>query len=188
MVDAWWTMIGNMDNRGLDDRYVLGTAIVARVGRFRFPVFELRQEGRVLASMGRTGLTRIMFGRGQRVELADGTKWRVQALGAGGAICPAVLDADKRRIAISSPREGKYGINGRDYGCFLYAADKHRFSRADRWILRAHETELATLTRYPASVTTSEPVHLGAIILSFALMQNGILGESARRFTFQWGS
>jgi len=185
---AYSTMIEIMDDPSQNDRYVEGTAAVARVGRFRLPVFELRQDGRLLASMGRSGLIRIMFGRGQRVELADGSKWRVQALGIAGAICPAVINAERARIAISSPREGKYGLNGKDFGYFLYAADRKRFSRADNWILRHHETEVARLTRYPASISTDEPVHVGAVILSFVLMQHGILGESASRFNFSWDS
>lgn len=175
-----------MDDRTRADHYVQGAATVVRVGRVRFPVFELRQEGQVLASMGRSGSIKIMFGRGQRVELADGTAWRVRALGNAGAVCPAVLDAERRKVTISSPRDGKYGLNGRDNGYLLYAATKRRFSRADEWILREHEIEVATFTRYPASLVADEPVHLGAVILSFTLMQHGILGESATRFRFRW--
>jgi len=170
------------------NRHVQGMAVVTRVGRVRFPVYELRQNGRVLASMGRSGLIKVMFGRGQRVELADGTVWRVKAMGIAGSICPAVFDADRRRVAISSLQDGKYGMNGRDYGCILYAADKPRFSRADRWIMREYETELAELTRYPSSIRAVEPVHLGAVILSFVLMRYGILGESAPRFKFRWNT
>ena len=191
-------MIGKMDETQIADNsttsdsqadhYVQGTAAVARVGRVRFPVFELRQNGRVLASMGRSGLIKVMFGRGQRVELADGTVWRVKAMGIAGSICPAVFDADRRKIAISSLRDGKYGVNGRDFGCILFAADKPRFSRADQWIMREYETELAELTRYPSSIRADEPVHLGAAILSFALMKYGILGESAPRFNFRWNA
>lgn len=163
-----------------------GAANVVRVGRFRFPAFELRQGDEVLASLGRSGVIKIMFGRGQRVELTDGTAWRVRAMGNAGAICPVVVDAQRRRITISYPREGKYALNGRDYGCVLFAAKKRRFSRADEWILREHETEVATFTRYPASLVANEPVHLGAVILAFALIQHGILGESKLRFNARW--
>jgi len=191
-------MIENMDktqiadvsttNASQTDHYVQGMAVVARVGRLRFPVYELRQNGRVLASMGRSGLIKVMFGRGQRVELADGTKWRVKAMGIAGSICPAVFDAEKRKVSISSLRDKKYGVNGRDFGCILYAAEKRRFGRADRWIMREYETELAEFVRYPSSVRADEPVHLGAVILSFALMKYGILGESAPRFNFRWNT
>ena len=170
------------------DHYVQGTAVLTRVGRLRFPVFELRQDGQVLASMGRSGWIKVMLGRGQRVELADGAAWRVQALGVAGSICPAVFDADGRKVAISSLRDAKYGINGKDYGCILYASDKRRFSRADRWIMREYETELALFTRYPASVRADEPVHLGAVILAFALIRYGISGESSQRFNFRWNT
>ncbi len=175
-----------MDDRTPAHRYMQGAANVVRVGRFRFPAFELRQGDEVLASLGRSGVIKIMFGRGQRVELADGTAWRVRAMGNAGAICPVVVDAQRRRITISYPREDRYALNGRDYGCVLFAAKKRRFSRADEWILREHETEVATFTRYPASLVANEPVHLGAVILAFTLIQHGILGESKLRFNARW--
>ena len=63
-----------------------GLAELRRVGRIRFPVFELVQDGVVLASMGRAGWFKLFFGRGRRIELADGSRWRLTALGAGGVI------------------------------------------------------------------------------------------------------
>ena len=165
---------------------MLGEASVRRVGRFRFPVHELVQDDQVVASMGRTGWVKVFIGRGQRVELADGSKWRVKAIGSAGTINPAVFDDQGRRIAISAIGVGGYGINGKSYGCLLYRAEKRRFARANRWLLREHEDELAIVTRHPPGVEAALPVHLGAIVLSFTLIRYGILGERAPRLKLRW--
>ena len=168
------------------DHEIRGRAEVRRVGRVRFPVFELVQNDVVLASMGRTGWIKVFLGRGQRIELADGSRWRLKSLGSGGAICPAILDDGKRKIALSSVAEGGYGINGKAYGFALYRGEKKRFSRANRWILRHYEDEIATVTRYPSVIDAAEPVHLGAVLVAFTLARYGILGESRPRLKLRW--
>jgi hypothetical protein len=165
---------------------MVGSAQLRRVARWRFPVFELTQEGKVLASLGRSGWIKVFFGRGQRIVLADGSRWRIKSLGGGGSIGPAIFDASKRKVAISSVGVGGYGINGRDYGCVLYQAEKKRFTRANHWIIRHHDETLAVITRHPRTVEASQPVHLGAVLLSFALVRYGILGEHAPRMNFIW--
>lgn len=170
----------------LDSHELSGRAALHRVGRLRFPVFELVQDGVVLAALGRAGWFKLFLGRGQRVELADGTRWRLTAVGRHGGICPAILDASRRKIAISSIAEGGYGINGKAYGLFLFGADKRTMSRPDRWILRRHDVEVAEVTRYPAAIETVEPVHLGAVLLSFTLIRQGIVGESRPRLKANW--
>lgn len=167
-----------------DESEMLGHAELHRVSRWRFPLFELTQDGKVLASLGRSGWVKVFFGRGQRIVLADGSRWRIKSLGAGGVISPAIFDSSKRKIAISSVGVGGYGINGRDHGCVFYQAEKKRFIRANRWIIRHHEDELAVITRHPRTVEASHPVHLGAVLLSFALVRYGILGEDAPRMNF----
>jgi hypothetical protein len=170
----------------IDKHEMQGRAAVRRVGRVRFPVFELVQNDVVLASMGRTGSIKVFFGRGQRIELADGSQWRLISLGRGGAICPAILDDGKRKIALSSVLEGGYGINGKTYGFTLYPGERKRFSRENRWILRCYEDEIATVTRYPSAIDASAPVHLGAVLLAFTLARYGVLGEWRPRFRFRW--
>ena len=169
----------------IDSHEVLGRAEVRRVGRVRFPVYELVQGDVALASMGRTSWIKVFMGRGQRIELADGSRWRLKSLGSAGAVCPAILDADKRKIALSSVAVGGYGINGKAFGFMFYRGEKKRFSRANRWILRHYEDEIAIVVRYPAAVDASEPVHLGAVLLAFSLVRYGILGESRPRLQFR---
>ena len=165
---------------------MVGRAELHRVGRWRFPVFELTQDGTVLASLGRSGWVKVFFGRGQRIVLPDGSRWRIKSLGTGGTISPAIFDSSKRKVAIASVGVGGYGINGRDYGCVLYQAEKKRFTRANTWVIRHHDDELAVITRHPRTVEASRPVHLGAVLLSFALIRYGILGENAPRMNFIW--
>jgi len=165
---------------------MVGRAELRRVGRWRFPVHQLTQDDQVLASVGRTGWFKVFFGRGQRIELADGSRWRIKSLGTGGSISPAIFDSSKRKVAISSVGVGGYGINGMDYGCVFYQADKKRFARANRWMIRHHEDELAVITRNPRTVEASHPVHLGAVLLAFALIRYGILGEKAPRLNLVW--
>lgn len=168
------------------DHSLVGSATLDRVGRWRFPVFELTQDDEVIARLGRTGWIKVLFGRGQRIELADGSRWRVKAVGVAGTIAPAIFDADKRKIALTGVGEGSYGINGRDYGAALYQTEKRRFQRANRWIIRHHDDDLAEITRHPPSVVATRPVHLGAILVSFALIRYGILGEHAPRMNLRW--
>ena len=171
----------------LGQHEMVGRAEVRRVGRVRFPVFELVRNDVVLASMGRTGWIKVFFGRGQRIELADGSRWRLMALGRAGAICPAIIDDCKRKIALSSVLVGGYGINGKTYGFTLYPGEKKRFSQENRWILHRYEDEIATVTRYPPAIDASAPVHLGAVLLALTLARFGVLGEWSPRFKFRWG-
>jgi hypothetical protein len=68
----------------------------------------------------------------------------------------------------------------------FYLTDKKRFSRANRWMIRHHEDELAVITRNPRTVEAEQPVHLGAVLLAFALIRYGILGEKAPRLNLVW--
>ena len=67
----------------LDVNRMVGRADVKRVGRWRFPVHELRQGHDVLARMGRGGCFTTYLGRGQRVELSNGDRWTIGAIGSG---------------------------------------------------------------------------------------------------------
>ena len=136
----------------ISEHLLVGRATVRRVGRWRFPVYELMHNGLAVAQLGRMGWISIYFGTGQRIELADGARWTVRSLGSGGSFSPAIFDSSGRKIATSGSAYGAYGINGRDYSGVLYPAEKPRFGRADRWILRQHEDELATITRQPLTV------------------------------------
>lgn len=155
-----------------------GHAALSKVGFLRFPVYELAGDGVVLARLGRPGWWRIFFGRGQRIELPDGTSWRLRSIGLAGAICPVIVDREFRKVAQAAPGPGGYGLNGRDWGYVLSPWERHRFARANQWILREHEEELALVTRSPWEITTASPVPLGAAILALTLALYSIPGES----------
>ena len=171
----------------LPSRFVLGRASVHRVGRWGLTKFELIQDGNVLAQLGRTGWFRIYMGPGQWITIADGEQWRVRAIGTRGSLIPAVFDSNGRRIAMAGSSHGTYGITGRDFACSLYPAEKPSFSRANGWILRQFEDELATITRYPLSIEAKVPVHLGAVFLSFILVRHGLPDDSKPGIpSFRW--
>ena len=157
---------------------VSGTAELRRVGLFRFPVFELAVDGQVVARLGRSGSWRIFFGRGQVIELADGTRWRLRAIGSSGAICPVIVDADGKKVGLASPHVGGYGINGPDWAYVMYGARRSRLIRPSRWILREHEDDVAVVTRTPRAIVTEAPVPLAAAILCLTLTTHSIPGES----------
>ena len=170
-----------------DAFWLEGKATVRRLGRWRFPVFELEQGGHVLAHMGRTGWIKVYLGRGQRVELADGSRWAIRSIGIGGSFAPIIVDSSGRKVTLAGMSHGTYGINGKDYSCVLTPVDKPRIGRANRWVLRRFEDDLATITRYPLSVDASRPVHLGAVLMSFVLVRYGLPAESMPRIpSFRW--
>ncbi len=166
----------------------VGSASVRRVGRVGFPVFELVRDSEVLARLGRTGWFKIYLWSGQRIELSDGARWKLRSIGAHGGISPLIVDAGGRKVAIAGLRDGCYGISGRDFACALYPAHKPRIGRANGWILREFEQELALITRHPLSVEAAAPVHLGAVLLSFALVRYGLPDEATPGVpAFRWG-
>jgi hypothetical protein len=125
--------------------HIVGRATVRRVGRWRYPVTVLTQDGNALLQMGRTGWLKIYLGRGQRVELADGDLWKIRAVGARGSMVPTIFDSAGRRIAIAGSSQGAYGINGRDFAYVLCPGEKLRLGRANNWILRHFEEEDASV-------------------------------------------
>jgi hypothetical protein len=176
-----------MTDTDSSSHHLVGRANVHRVSRWRFPAYELTQDGEVLARMGRTGWLRIYMGRGQRIELADGARWKIRAAGTRGSMVPVILDSSGRRIAMAGSSHGTYGINGRDFAYALYPGEKLLLGRANRWILRHFEDELATITRYPLSIEATVPVHLGAVLLSFVLVRHGLPEDSVPGVpSFRW--
>ena len=155
-----------------------GRAALHKVGSLRFPVYELVSGGVVLARLGRPGWWRIFFGRGQPIELADGTRWRLRAVGMAGAICPVIVDSDFRKVAQAAPDHGGYGINGKDWAYVFFPTERHRLVRANQWILRRHEENVGLATRTPWEITTTSPLPVGAAILTLTLIRYAIPGES----------
>lgn len=168
---------------------LFGSAELRRMSPWGFPSSALVSDASTVALLGRMGYFRIYFGRGQRVELADGTRWKVTAISSGGTIQPLIVDDSHRRIAIAGLNHGTYGINGRDYAYVFHPQEKSRFGRANRWMLTDGDEVTATVSRSPMSIEARRPVHLGAVLLSFVLVRFGLPEESAPRVpSFQWGA
>lgn len=164
-------------------------AVMRRVGWWGFPTHELVVNGDVAARLGRAGWWRIFFGRGRVIELVDGTRWRLRATGMAGAICPVVVDASFRKIALAAPAHGGYGINGANWAYVLYPAERRRLSRCNTWILREFEEDVGVVTRTPWRAETTAPVPTGAVIVALTLVVYAIPGEN-RLFVpeFRWGT
>jgi hypothetical protein len=151
-----------------------------RVGRVGFPVEELVGEDGFVARLGRDGSLRMFFGPGRRVQLADGTEWRIKAATSGRHIVP-IITSGSGMIAISGPLPGKrsYGISGKDYGCNLVPLGRGGFRRPRRWAMRRHETEIATIDDAERAIHPVEPIPLSAAVMAFTLITHGIPGETA---------
>ena len=169
-------------------RTITGTLQVSRARLLRFPAYIISGESGPLAEIGRFGWFRIFFGRGQRVRLADGTRWRLRAVGRTRYICPVLVNQQGERVAEAAPGIKKsYGINGPDYAYTLYPAVAG-WGRARRWVLRDREKDAATLSRNPMSFDARLPVPLPAVLLAFAVANLGIPGEAFLHAPRSWGS
>ncbi len=168
---------------------LFGTAELRRMSPWGFPSSALVVGGTTVALLGRMGYFRIYFGRGQRVELADGTNWTVTSISSGGTIQPMIVDEAGRRVATAGLNHGTYGINGRDYACVFHPGEAPRFGRANHWMLTDGDQVLATVIRSPLSIEAHRPIHLGAVLLSFVLVRFGLPEESSPRVpSFRWAA
>ncbi|NNK91261.1 MAG: hypothetical protein HKO87_02410 [Acidimicrobiia bacterium] len=168
---------------------VLGPVHLVRIGRVRFPVAAVigkAPDGSAVthARLGRDGWLRVYFGPGRRVRVSDGTEWRIRATGYGPYIAPMVTN-DNGKLALALPHgKRSYGINGRDFAFNLYPAGRLGIRRPS-WVLREHETELATLDA--GSLNAQHPVPLAAALLCWTVAKFGIPGEAALEVpSMQW--
>jgi hypothetical protein len=153
---------------------ITGSASLQRANRFGFPAFELvGGTGAVHASLGRSGWFRVFFGRGTRIELPDGTRWRLKAAGYGPYLAPLIIGEEGKLVVALPESKRRYGINGRDYAYHFYPEDGRRSSSV--WILREHETDLAVFRKNV--VDAHLPVAMPAVLLCFTMMKYGIPGE-----------
>ena len=164
---------------------VLGGLDVHPAGGVRFPAYEIELDGSTLALLGRYSWFRIFFGRGQPIEIAGGARWRLRAASCGRLVCPVIVDTHDRKVVMGAYADLSYGINGRNYGYMLYGADSRR-RRSRKWILREHESDVASLTLQPRRAVISQPIPLAAVLLSFVLMQFGVPGENELKLPPMW--
>ncbi len=164
-----------------------GRVELRRIHVWRYPAYEMLHDGELLATVGRIGWFRVYFGRGVPVELADGSRWRIRARTIGGFLCPVIVDGERLQIAVGSPGQGRdYDITCRDFGYGLFPASPKPRSR-ERWSLRLHETEVATVRLHPLSADATDPVHIGALVISFVLIRYGLPDETRPRLSsFSW--
>lgn len=135
--------------------------------------------------MGRTGWFRTFLGRGQRIDLPDGSRWRLRAITVGGDICPVILDSSRRKIAIAAEAHGAYGINTKDDAFMLYRSGKRGPAR-HRWVLRHFENEVAIISADQA-VQAVQPVPLGVVLVSFVLIRYGLPSDAVPKLPgFSW--
>ena len=165
---------------------VLGEASVRRIGAFAFPVWELSNEGVPMARLGRFSSWSIYFGRGQKIQTADGRRWRLGSYETGGEISAALIDQTGGRLAVCSVGKGVYGINGRDFAYMLFPRHGRGFSGVE-WTLSSPSAECAALSRVSLDVNAQVPVPLAALVMALALVKVGVPGE--RKLTLpsvQW--
>ena len=157
---------------------VEGPIALRPVSRSGFPTHELIAAGATIARLGRDGSLRIFFGRGRRVELVDGTEWRIKATTVGPYIVP-VISARTGLVATSGPVGGRrcYGINGRHFGFVLTPLGRVRLLRGVGWLMRRHQDEVATIDTTDV-MQTNEPVPIAAALMAFTLIDHGIPGEA----------
>ncbi len=160
--------------------HVRGRASIRRTRLVGFPasVFALddgTSQDKVLARLGRDGWFRVFLARGQKVELPDGSRWRIAAVGVGPYIEP-IVTSPTGKLAIGSPYgKRSYHINGRDFAYDLYPSSVSG-ARTRSWTLREHETDLATFGRF--SMVADHPIPLAAALLCFTLIKHGVPGEA----------
>jgi len=164
---------------------VEGPISLRRISRSGFPSHELIAARRTIARLGRDGSLRMFFGRGRRVQLADGTEWRIKATTAGPYIVP-IIKARTGIVATSGPLGGRrcYGINGKHFGFVLVPLGPIRLLGRIGWLIRRHEDEVATIDAAHV-IHTNEPIPIAAALMAFALIDHGIPGEAKLRPTPQ---
>lgn len=169
-------------------RWIVGEAQLRRIGYWGLPVFGLFQDDEVMALLARFSWWSTYFGRGQKIELPDGTRWRLRSVERGGVIRPVLVDTESRPVAIAVAELGRYAINGERNAYVLYSANRRGFARRNEWVLRSYEQEDAVITSHPPAIEAFQPVPLPAVILSFALIKLGIPGEDGLHVpAIQWG-
>ena len=120
----------------------------------------------------------MFFGRGRRVQLVDGTEWRIKAMTAGPYIVP-IIKARTGIVATSGPLGGRrcYGINGKHFGFVLVPLGPIRLLGQVAWLIRRHEDEVATIDAAHV-MNANEPVPIAAALMAFTLIDHGIPGEA----------
>lgn len=158
---------------------VAGTVSVKHTGLFGFPrsvlvADDLAEDANIIASLGRDGWFRTFYGRGRKVELSDGTNWRISGTTSAGSVVPVVKDKTGKLAIAQAHGQRCYALDGPDYTYNLYPLGTKGLDK-NAWSLRERDTEVAFLRA--GTVTTHQPIPLAALLLCFTLIKYGVLGE-----------
>lgn len=165
----------------------MGEVTLRRVGVFRFPVWELVDEGETVARMGRISWWSIYFGFGQKVHLANGSVWRVRSVESNGMISALIVNADGLKVALGSVGASGYLILGKDYSYKLLPGRANSIVLPNEWFLNTDDEVFARIRRHPTRITAVSPVPVAAAVLAMVLVRLGIPGDKKMGFsTVSW--
>jgi hypothetical protein len=132
--------------------------------------------GVTVARLGRYSALNIFLGRGQRIELADGRRWRLKGNAWRRFVCPVLVDEHGKKLATSAPGIEDYAITCRDEAFTLIPAEE-RAGRSRRWQLLSFDEPVASISRNPYLAEMLRPVPLPAVLMGFCLANVGVMGE-----------
>lgn len=161
--------------------HVVSAAHLRRIGWIRFPAFELvmdepAENHRVLAKVGRGGWFKVYFGRGRRIELADGTKWRLTAMDKAGSVVPVITSETGKVAYASTTGYRSYGISGRDFAYNLYRDQEPGIGKRATWLLVEFDNPVGTVGA--TAIQAESPIPVAVALLCMSLVKFGVPGES----------
>lgn len=158
-----------------------------RVGLFRFPVWELVNDGQTLARLGRSSGWSIYFGFGQKIQFVDGTLWRIRSVESSGMISAVVVNSSGLKVALGSIGPSGYLIVGKDFSYRLLHDRPDTVFLPNEWTLTSDGAICANVRRTPLRITAAAPIPTAAVVISMALVRVGILGGKKMGFPpVQW--
>jgi len=162
---------------------VSGQVVVRRARLLRFPSYRMRAEPGLEVGLARySALNIYFFGRGQKIALPWGERWRQTALARGSGLAAVLLNGARQRLvmAAAGAAAGNYGIVGRDYAYTLNPA-QGGFGRSRRWDLYHGEEMVARFARRPFGGVCLAAVPLPVVLACLLLTRFGIPGENELR-------
>ncbi len=161
---------------------LVGTVRMQHCGGFGFPRYELFNDSRRVAALGRDSSLKIMLGRGRRVVLANAAEWRIKAASSGPYIIP-IIRAPEGTVARSGPLAGRrvYGIVGSDFAYTLFPISRAGFAHNQVWGVRKRDLDVAQIDQGQGTMQTTQPIGIAAVLLAFTLIEHGIPGEAKLR-------
>jgi hypothetical protein len=162
---------------------VSGQVAVRRARLLRYPSYRMRTEAGLEVGVARySALNIYFFGRGQKITLPWGERWRQTAVARGSGLAAVLLNGARQRLvmAAAGAAAGNYGIVGRDYAYTLNPA-QGGFGRSRRWDLYHGEEIVARFTRRPFGGVCLAALPLPVVLLCLQLTRFGIPGENELR-------